>query len=140
MNNWKILVFIIAGYLFYDDGYHADNNLVEVKSKGSEFYSDSTIYQIIKSYQPIPKYGKFYYEVLVMNSDIINARFTIGVCTKDYTLSGQAVGYNPLSIGYDSLTNYGLIRSASLSFLVNYDAYNLVVIQVTINEPKSTVH
>ena len=110
---------IFVGYLFYD-AYEED--LVEVKSKGSELgvYSETEQFwtTIIKSYQSIPREGKFFYEVLVMVSknDEFGANVAVGACDKEYALEYASIpGEKPVSLGY---YGYGGIWSASQSFVV----------------------
>ena len=109
---------IFIGYLFYDAN---ETDLVEVKSKGSELgvYSETGDFlpTIIKSYQPIPKEGKFFYELLVMvsNNDPYGANVAVGVCDKEYALNSSILGEKPVSLGYHG---YGGIWSASQSFVV----------------------
>ena len=73
--------------------------------------------QNIKTNAPIPRSGKFYFEVLILNSGEKD-EIGVGVCCKNYPVNRQP-GWNPLSIGYHGDDGGIFIESGQKIFSTN---------------------
>ena len=79
-----------------------DSKFLGVLKNGTEVHCYTRSIQTVKTYTPIPREGKFFYEVLIIDSgeeDFIS----VGVCQY---LINQHVGWDSLSIGYHGDDGY----------------------------------